>query len=120
MSIEITRLQQAIEQFVGRAPRDLPDGVLDKVKELGTSLSEVTPAPRGSPGMEEAKKVAFGTDGTGEHYSRAAKGPDQPSPGQREAMSVSAEIEKAAATIAQKIKEGQGAGEGTSQPSQAA
>lgn len=117
--VEITRLEQAIEQFEARAPRDLPDGVSQALSSLKESLGTVEPGADDSPGKQAAQEVAAGTDGTGEHYSKAARGSDQPSPGQREAASVSGDIEKAAASIAEKLKKEQdGDREGTASVAQ--
>jgi hypothetical protein len=113
--VEVTRLEQAIEQFKARSPQNLPDGVTQALDGLRESLSTIEPDAGDSPGRQAAQEVAAGgTNGTGEHYSKAARGADQPSPGQREAASVSGDIEKAAASIAEKIKKEQdGDREGT-------
>lgn len=103
--IEVTRLAQAIEQFRGRAPRDLPDGVLDSINDIYSQLTDTYPDMGESPGKQAAKSagLAPGTDGTGEHYSKAAQGPDGPSPGQREVQQI--------AEAAEKLRETVGAGE---------
>ncbi len=86
--IEVTRLLQAIESFESRMPRDLPEGVAEGLTEVKRMMSELSPV-RDSPGSRAAAEAA-GTRGTGEHYSLAAKGPDGPSPGQREAVKAAA------------------------------
>ncbi len=78
------RLLNAIEEFTKNPPRDLPDGAIDTLQDLGTSLNGYVGAPEASPGAKEAMKVAAGTDGTGEAFPKAAVGVDGPSPGQRE------------------------------------
>jgi hypothetical protein len=108
--VEIQRLVQAVEQFQGRAPRNLPDGAMDRLNDVMKELQEFD-SVGDSPGRREARALAPGTDGTGEHYSKAARGPDGPSPGQREARGLSSDIEEAAKTIADRIRSG---GEGTS------
>ena len=97
--VEILRLQQAVEQFQSRAPRDLPDGVMDKLGEVMQELGSFDNVGNDSPGKRDVASVTSGTEGTGEHYSKAAKGPDGPSPGQREARTLSQEIHEAAASI---------------------
>jgi hypothetical protein len=99
--VEVARLQQAFEQFQARAPRNLPDGVMDKLNEVMGELGSFdASAADDSPGKREARNLAPGTDGVGEHYKKAAKGPDGPSPGQREARNLTSEIQQAAADIA--------------------
>ena len=100
--VEIARLQQAVEQFQGRAPRNLPDGVMDKLTEVMTELGQFDTDADDSPGKREVRALAPGTDGTGEHYSKAAKGADGPSPGQREARNLTSDIKEAAASIMEK------------------
>ena len=110
-SVEVTRLKAALEQFKARTPRDLPQSVLRGIEEVEKQLGRVEPV-RDTPGAREAQGAA--TVGTGVHFSKAAKGPDQPSAGQREAAGVagsktiSEEIQEAASTIAQKVKGGSG------------
>lgn len=76
----------AIDEFMESSPR-LPDGAAASLKELGQTLRGYTDQAQ-SPG-EKAARAAF-TNGTGEHYSRAATGQDQPSPGQKEFMAAAA------------------------------
>jgi hypothetical protein len=102
--VEIARLQQAVEQFQGRAPKNLPDGVMQKLEEVMGELGQFDPSMDDSPGRREVAKVAPGTDGTGEHFRKAARGRDGPSPGQREARGLSSEIAAAAAQIAEKAR----------------
>ena len=97
--VEIVKLQQAISAFKERAPQDLPDGVMEGLDKIGSSLNDYAPPGGDSPGHRaagEAQGQAPGTDGTGEHYSKAAKGPDGPSPGQKEAQRLSEEMMQAA------------------------
>lgn len=98
MSAEAQRLLQAIEHFKARTRgAELPEGT-DKALEGLSKVLGVPTADRNTPGGRAALGAAPGTRGTGEHISRSAKGPDQPSPGQR-AAGVSAEIDKAAQQI---------------------
>ena len=97
--VEIARLQQAVEQFRGRAPQNLPDGVMQKLEEVMGELGSFNTDADDSPGKRDAAALAPGTDGVGEHYSKAAKGPDGPSPGQRESRDLGSEIKEAAAAI---------------------
>ena len=75
------RLLNALQAFSENPPRDLPDGVVESIKDLSTNLAGYNGPDTASPGQREAAKVA-GTDGTGEHFSKAARGVDGPSPGQ--------------------------------------
>jgi hypothetical protein len=93
-SIEIVRLNQAIQAFKERAPRDLPPEVLDTLGKVEKGLTDYAPNELMGPGKRAALQ-AQGTDGTGEHYSKAAKGPDGPSPGQREARALAQTIAQA-------------------------
>jgi hypothetical protein len=114
--VEFARLTQAVEQFRERQPRDLPDGVDQALTSLAEALGGVDHEGRGdSPGQREVSAVT-GTDGTGEHHSKAARGIDQPSPGQREVTSVSAGIQKAAAALAGKVKPEEEEGENGDSP----
>ena len=74
------RLLNALQDFSENPPR----GVVEAINELGTNLSGHNGPDTASPGQNEAMKVAAGTDGTGEHFTKAATGIDGPSPGQRE------------------------------------
>ena len=111
--IERERLLQALEHFNNRTKgEEQPEGTKEAIEGLLKALG--APAPgRDTPGAREALKVAPGTDGTGAHFSRAAMGVDGPSPGQKEAQSVSAQIKEAAAAIAAK-----GAGQGRDTPTE--
>lgn len=111
--LEITRLEQAIEAFEARMPNDLPDGFAEKLGELKQQLGEHEPQGDASPGQQAVANATGATEGTGVHYSRAARGPDKPSPGQREALGVSADIEEAAASISDRLRRQRGDGEGT-------
>jgi hypothetical protein len=88
-------------------------------------VSQVTPS-RDTPGMREAEKLMkpgqagdTGESGTGVHFSKAASGPDAPSPGQREAMNVSQEISKAAQTIMERVNGGTGTQAPSGEPAEA-
>lgn len=100
--VEVMRLRQAFEQFKGRAPRNLPDGVMQKLDEVMTELDNFDADSGDSPGRREALKAAPGTEGVGEHFRKAAKGIDGPSPGQREARGLSSAIKQAAAEVAER------------------
>jgi hypothetical protein len=109
-SVEIARLRQAIEQFTARPPRDLPDGVLERLQEVGNALGTHNPSGRGdSPGARETAKAA-GTDATGVDYRHAGRGSDQPSPGQSAAsdaakqLTPSEQMEKLAGAVVEKLK----------------
>lgn len=101
--IEAQRLMQAIEHFKARTRgAALPEGVEKALGGLSEALG--TPMPdRDTPGGREALKVAPGTRGTGEPFSKAVLGPDGPSPGQRAAKGASQEIDEAATGLAAKI-----------------
>lgn len=109
-SVEIARLRQAIEQFTTRPPRDLPDGVMEHLQEVGNALNDFNPSGRGdSPGSRETAKAA-GTDATGVDYRNAAKGADKPSPGQQAAsaaadqLTPSEQMEKLAGSVVEKLR----------------
>lgn len=83
-SPEVKALIEAIDTFGEQRPRDLPDGVDEKVKALGQELRGYTGGEVLSPGEKEAKlKEVPGSDEAVPH-PKAAIGPDGPSPGQRE------------------------------------
>ena len=85
MSIDQQRLMQAIENFRIRTKgAELPKGTAEALEELQKTLGSPMPG-RDTPGARAALKVAPGTRGTGENFSKAAKGVDGPSPGQIEA-----------------------------------
>lgn len=100
MSIHEQRLLQAIQNYNNRNKGgEVPKGVDEAISALTKALG--TPAPgKDTPGAREALKVAPGTTGTGEPIGKAALGIDGPSPGQREAQSLSQQIADAAAAIA--------------------
>jgi hypothetical protein len=77
---------------------------MDKLQEVMQELGAVDSSGVNddTPGRREARKLAPGTDGTGEHFRKAARGPDGPSPGQREARNLSSDIAKAAAEISER------------------
>ena len=62
-------------------PRDMPDGLVEQLTELGKGLRGYGGEAEYTPGQKEAMKA---TNGTGEPYQVAATGDDQPSPGQVE------------------------------------
>jgi hypothetical protein len=100
MNSQTMRLMQALEFFSARTRgSQLPKGVEEAIAALQSTLGHPAPG-NDTPGTREALKVAPGTDGTGENFRKAAIGVDGPSPGQKEAHGVSAEIAKAAAQIA--------------------
>jgi hypothetical protein len=96
--IELTRLHQALESFQARRPRDLPENLSQAVEALSVALSGKTPEEGESPGTRAAKEVGY-AGGTGVPLREAAKGEDQPSPGQRAARSVTDDIQNAAKRI---------------------
>ncbi len=101
MSAEVLRLRQAIEQFKARQPHGLPEGVIKGLDQVVKELGRDEPA-RDTPGASEVARLAPGTDGTGEHFSRAALGNDGPSPGQREARGIQSDVQQAAREIIEK------------------
>jgi hypothetical protein len=102
MSIETQRLLQAVQNFKTRSKGgELPKGTEEALEALTKALG--APAPgRDTPGARAALKVAPGTTGAGEPFPKAARGVDGPSPGQREALSLSQQINEAAESIAAK------------------
>lgn len=99
--IEVTRLRQALDQFKGRMPRDLPRGVTDALEGLEKQLGEQAPE-RDTPGSRAAAEA----QGTGVPMEKAARGPDAPSPGQREAQGRSGEMSEAAQAIVERLASG--------------
>jgi hypothetical protein len=101
MSAEVQRLLQAVELFSARSRgAELPKGVEEAVSGLKEALGQPMPPSADTPGSRAAAKAAPGTTGTGEHFSKAAKGLDSPSPGQRAAKGErNTDIEQAAAQI---------------------
>lgn len=102
MSYHEQRLLQAIQNYQTRTKGgEVPKGIEEALGALSKVLG--TPAPgQDTPGAREALKVAPGTTGTGEDISKAAKGIDGPSPGQREAQNLGQQIVEAAAALGQK------------------
>jgi hypothetical protein len=105
----MTRLSQAIDAFNQRPPPDMPEGFAEKLSAVSESMKAAGPAEQLSPGQQDVRKASHGgTDGTGESYKTAARGPDQPSPGQREARggprNMSSEIHKAAGELIERMK----------------
>jgi hypothetical protein len=102
MTAEQQRLLQAVEHFQKQTRgAELPEGVADAIKALTESLGKPAPG-HDTPGTREALKVAPGTKGTGEPMQRAAIGVDGASPGQREARTLSQQIQDAAEAAAAK------------------
>lgn len=98
---EVQRLLQAVSHFQARTRgAELPKGASEAIEGLQKSLGSPMPG-RDTPGAREALKAAPGA--TGEPMERAAKGTDQPSPGQREAMNVSEEMRAQAKEAAEQI-----------------
>ena len=75
----------ALNNFMENPPRDLPDGAADMLKQVSDSLKGYNDTGHMSPGEKEAAKF---TDGTGNPYPTAARGEDNPSPGQQEFLKV--------------------------------
>lgn len=100
-NMQVQRLLQAIEHFNSRTKgaQDIPKEVVAAVEGLHKALN-VPPPGRNTPGSREAYAVAPGTRGAAEPFPKAARGIDGPSPGQREARSLSQEIHDAATSIA--------------------
>lgn len=71
----------ALDEFMESQPAGLPEGATDNLKALGQHLRGYSGQAE-TPGEAETQKAY--TDGTGEHFKKAALGEDQPSPGQRE------------------------------------
>lgn len=102
-SLNMTRLEQAIKQFAERSRHEsLPSGVKEAVEGLQKALARPTPMPD-SPGSRAPMKAVAGTRGTGEDFSKAARGKDGPSPGQD---GLTAEINRAAASLAAHMSKG--------------
>ncbi|MBS1863015.1 MAG: hypothetical protein JSS68_15040 [Actinobacteria bacterium] len=101
MNIQAKRLIEAVEHFQTstKGSEDISPDVAEAVSALHKALG--LPAPdRNTPGARAALKVVPGTKGTGENFAKAARGIDGPSPGQRQAQSLSQQISEAAAEIA--------------------
>lgn len=96
--IELTRLEQALESFQARKPRDLPENLSQAVEALSVALSGKSPEEALTPGKRAAKEVGY-AGGTGVPLREAAKGEDQPSPGQRAARGITDDIQHAAKRI---------------------
>ena len=102
MSIEAQRLLQAVQNYRTRTKgAELPKGTEEALAAVQKALSAPEPG-RDTPGARAALKVAPGTKGAGEPMQKAAVGIDGPSPGQREAQSLSQQIQEAAESIAAK------------------
>lgn len=72
----------ALDMAFENPPRDLPDGTMELAKELGQRLRGYGGSDGLSPGEKRAQEAAGGSD-VAVHFSKAAVGPDQPSPGQQ-------------------------------------
>lgn len=61
--VAVARVAHAIDQFIERPPHDLPDGLLDKLKDLRSEIDEFTPEEV-SPGRQAAReKMPLGNIG---------------------------------------------------------
>lgn len=61
--VAVARVAHAIDQFIERPPHDLPDGLLDKLKDLRSEIDEFTPEDL-SPGKQAAReKMPLGNVG---------------------------------------------------------
>lgn len=89
----------ALNDFMENPPRDLPDGATDQLKSVAESLRGYA-SPDASPGERAALQANGVTDGTGNHYSKAATGIDKPSPGQLEFQKALEQMNQAAAAMA--------------------
>ena len=98
MTPEVARFVQALESFMERSPRDLPDGALDTITNLRKELRGYTGGDQLSPGEKEAIRAGTGSD-EAQPYDRAATGPDQPSPGQKEYEAVVGQIREAVSSL---------------------
>lgn len=78
---QTAKLAQAIEAYMENPPRDMPEGLVEQLTELGRGLRGYGGEAEYTPGQKEAMKA---TDGTGESFAVAGTGNDQPSPGQVE------------------------------------
>ncbi len=98
---EVRKFLTSLEAFLQNPPRDLPDGVVDNLTELRGTLKGYGSEEQ-SPGEREAVKAAGkeaeGSD-LGESFRTATRGPDQPTPGQREVLKAQEAMNEAAAAI---------------------
>lgn len=96
----------AVNNFMENPPRDLPEGVGDQLKAISQALQGYEGIQSNlSPGQKEAEKAGASikdqhTEGTGNHFRKAALGADQPSPGQREFQKAVEQMNEAAAALA--------------------
>lgn len=101
-SQEVSDFLHALEGFLENPPRDLPDGAMDTMNQLHSSLKGYTGPGELSPGEQEAMKAGKGgkeLEGSdiAVPYDKAALGADQPSPGQ-------VEFQKATENFAQAVQ----------------
>lgn len=98
-SPEVKALIEAIDTFGGANPRDLPDGLLDELKNVGQKLRGYGGEEIHSPGERDAvAKQGQGSDVAVE-FSKAATGHDQASPGQREFADKARELAEMAGNL---------------------
>lgn len=88
-SPETREFLNALEGFLENPPRDLPEGAMDTMNQLHSSLKGYTGPGELSPGEQEAMKAGKGVEklqgsDIAVPYDKAALGADQPSPGQKE------------------------------------
>lgn len=96
-SPETRRFLDALEAFAQNPPRDLPEGALDTITELRANLKGYT-AEEQSPGEREVVRAANQeASDTGQPFSKATKGADQPTPGQQEVEKVQERVSAAVA-----------------------
>jgi hypothetical protein len=89
----------ALNDFMENPPRDLPETAVGQLKEVATALKGYDTAEI-SPGQKQALEAGGTTEGTGNHYSKAALGEDKPSPGQMEFEKAVAQMREAATAMA--------------------
>lgn len=99
-SPEVRKFMQALEGFMENPPRDLPDGVVDTAKGLLHNLKgyDNNTPEEVSPGEKEAAKASGGSDEP-VSYRDAARGEDEPSPGQKEFQRVQEAAQQFAASL---------------------
>lgn len=83
-SPEVKALIEAIDTFGGSNPRDLPDGLLDELKNVGQKLRGYGGDEIYSPGERDVASKQGASSDVAVDISKAATGHDSPSPGQRE------------------------------------
>lgn len=98
-SREMKGLIDALNVAFERPPRDLPEGTMELAKQLGQQLKGYGGDEPLSPGEREAKAVQAPSSDEALPYTQAAKGPDQPSPGQVEAQNLAKQAREFADTL---------------------